>query len=224
MFKYDDNVETLVNFCNSVLMDDAKKKLPLTHGLVTSASRKASSKKSFDQRSAKEALALSALLTTWVSKSVFAYRNNVLLTSGGCKGEEMDCFHRLGICSHQNTLQNLQTKFGETFDKPVVQWKTQLEDNKLQTLLFREVVDKQLGHSGDDSMDKCTVDFSKSTVSTYGSFSDHIYEKCLSHLPLSDSLVYDDQDIFDAMDKLQLANCRFRYCEFYLQFAYFYYM
>jgi hypothetical protein len=60
---------------------------------------------------------------------MFVYRNNILLSSAGCKGEEIGCFQKLGMCSHKNTLRNLQTAMGKDFDKPVAEWKVRLEEN-----------------------------------------------------------------------------------------------
>ena len=98
VFKYRDDFKSLANYRNAHLIEDAKEKLPLTYKLVTNTSKK---KCKFPE--VKEALILSSILNTWISKSMFVYRNNILLSSAGCKGEEIGCFQKLGMCSHKNS-------------------------------------------------------------------------------------------------------------------------
>ena len=125
VFKYRDDVKKLADYRNAHLMKEAEKKLPLSYEFVISTTK---NKCKFV--TAKQALVLSSILNSWISKSLFVYRNNVLLISAGCKGEEMECFQRLGLCSHKNTLRNLRTAMGKGFDQPVAAWKAGLEDNR----------------------------------------------------------------------------------------------
>ena len=66
-------------------MKEAEKKLPLSYEFVTSTTK---NKCKFV--TAKQALVLSSILNSWNLKSLFVYRNNVLLISAGCKGEEIE--------------------------------------------------------------------------------------------------------------------------------------
>lgn len=134
VFKYRDDVKKLADYRNAHLMEEAEKKLPLTYELVTSTSK---NKCKFVL--AKQALVLSSILNSWISKSLFVYRNNVLLMSAGCKGEEIECFQKLGLCSHKNTIRNLHTAMGKGFDKPVAEWKAGLENNRRQTVLEKNI-------------------------------------------------------------------------------------
>ena len=110
------NIETMLrNWLIIETPKEAEKKLPLSYEFVTSTTK---NKCKFV--TAKQALVLSSILNSWISKSLFVYRNNVLLISAGCKGEEIECFQRLGLCSHKN----------KGFDQPVAEWKAGLEDNR----------------------------------------------------------------------------------------------
>jgi hypothetical protein len=92
LFRFDGLFESLATYRSADLLNECKKKTPLTYGFVTNTSRKTNPK----ALEKKEVLALSALLNTWVKSSKFIYRNNVILTVGGCKGVGLEYFHKLG--------------------------------------------------------------------------------------------------------------------------------
>ena len=93
VFRFDTkSFETLAAYRSVDLMEECKLKTPITYGFVKSTSRKSNP----SSVESKEALALSALLNTWIPSSKFVYRNNVILTAGGCKGPEVKAFHKLG--------------------------------------------------------------------------------------------------------------------------------
>jgi hypothetical protein len=74
------------------LINECQVELPLTYGFVSHTSGQKSPKTLFN----KKVLALSSLLNSWIPMSTFIYRNNVILTAGGCKKTEIKTFHDLG--------------------------------------------------------------------------------------------------------------------------------
>lgn len=198
-FRYKDDLESLVNYRGDDLLKEAKLKLPLTYGIVSNTTR-AKAKELIGKR----VLAISSLLNTWIPKSMFSYRNNILLTAAGCKSGEIECFQKMGISSHQNTLRNLQTKLGENFDEQVVQWKFLYEQNKLKSMFIVEVLETQLGDPREEAdMDICTITLQKDVVSIYSNYSAEIYDLCVLMFPPSVDLIFDESDLLAAVDLLR---------------------
>ena len=81
---------------------------------------------------------------------------------GGCKKEEMDCFNKLGLASHLNTVRNMQKKVCFAFDKAATNWKDEIVTREKKILLLEEV---QTTSQTDDGMEVSTIDFSREAVS-----------------------------------------------------------
>ena len=129
--------------------------MPITHAIVT-----ATSKVRVKYRINKEALALLAILNTWLHRSNFIYRINTLLTAGCCKTEMMDLLHRLGLSSHPNTIRTQLQSSADHFDKEIMAWRGQIETNQKQIKLQNEVSATQTGSQSGESnvMELCSVD------------------------------------------------------------------
>jgi hypothetical protein len=114
------------------LIKDAAEKLPIVDTIIKAAFP---GHKRVKNSLNKRALIISALINPWLSRSNFTYRINTLLISGGCRSEEVDCFHKLGLSSHYNTLRNMQTNAGVSHDKVLIEWKDSIVDAKTALLM-----------------------------------------------------------------------------------------
>ena len=103
-FKYRGNLEKLAEFNNISLLKEVEEKVPTLHTLVKASSKGCQKVKHPINQ---EALIFSSFLNLWMPTSNFSYRINTILILEGCKKEEVDCFNKLGLCSHPNTLRNI---------------------------------------------------------------------------------------------------------------------
>ena len=134
--------------------------------------------------------------------SYFTFRINTILVLGGCKKEEMDCFNKLGLASHPNTVRNMQKKACVAFDKVVTGWKDDVVTCGQKIPLFEEVHN---GHSQsigeiDDGMEVCT--FQKRLFPTV-QISPSPFTPCKQMLPESAVDLCKDTDIASALNKLK---------------------
>ena len=143
-FKYRGNMEHLAEFQNETFIKDAQEKLPILHTLIQSSFR---SSKKVKNASNKQSLILASFLNPWMPNNNFTYRINTILVLGGCQKEEIDCFHNLGICSHANTMRNMQEKAASSFDNEVMEQKNAIMNRAHKIRLFEEVLSSQLHSS-----------------------------------------------------------------------------
>ena len=71
--------------------------------------------------------------------SNFLHCINSILILGRCKKEEVDCFNKLGLCSHPNTLHDMQKKATASFHKALMEWKSDTENCHNQIKFLEEV-------------------------------------------------------------------------------------
>lgn len=193
LFCYDGK---LPEFSTAALLEEAKEKMPLLYTVITGSSRKTKHLK------AKEALLLSALLSTWIPQSNFAYRNNVLLRVGGCKGEVIEMFQRQGLCSHKNTVTNMMEKVAKSFDKELRCWKKEISTSKKQVLLLKESMDS-LPEPEDEGMEDSTIGFSKDTLKNCTFFEEETFNQCQNMIPLDENGICDIDDVVRAIKHLE---------------------
>ena len=170
LFCYDGK---LPEFSTAVLLEEAKEKMPLLYTVITGSSRKNKAK----HLKAKEALPLSAFLSTWILQSNFTYRNDVLLRVGSCKGEVIEMFQRQGLCSHKNTVTNMMEKVVKSFGKELRYWKEEISTSKKQVLLLKEFMDS-LPAPEDEGMEVSTIVFSKDTLKNCTFFEEETFNQC----------------------------------------------
>lgn len=89
MAKYNGNPLSLKDFRSDDFLLEMSERLPLTHTIVTATSNSHTKTKFLKN---KQILAFSALLNTWLKRSNFIYRLNLLLSKGCCKTEIIDLF------------------------------------------------------------------------------------------------------------------------------------
>ena len=140
VFKYDGDVEKLANYRSEHSITDAEQKLPILHTLICKSFSNVSEEKFAVN---KKALAISGVLIPWIPSNKFTHRNNVILTTGGCKSEEIDYFHGLGLSSHKNTLRNIQERLSKNHDEDVKKWKESAMFDIKKMSLFKEVLSRQ---------------------------------------------------------------------------------
>ena len=75
VFRFDDSFQKLAEYKGIDLINDCQEKLPLTYGFIANTAGKKSPKTAIS----KTVLALSSVLNSWIPKSKFVYRNNVIL-------------------------------------------------------------------------------------------------------------------------------------------------
>lgn len=187
------------------MVEEVEKKIPTLHSLVsTSFPRNRKVKNPLN----KEALIVSTFLNPWMPISNFTFRNNTILVLGGCKTEEMDCFNKLGLSSHPNTLRNMQKKAAISFDKVVVGWKDETVACARKILLLEEVLNRHLEENDQDenAMEVCTIDFSTEAVSNCTHFTESVYESCKEILPQNTVDLVEDTDIVSALNMLKGEN------------------
>lgn len=192
-FKYHGNIKKLANYRNNHLIGDAEKNLPITNTIIKATFP---GHKRVKNSLNKHALIISTLLNPWLPRSNFIYRVNTLLISGGCRSEEVDCFHKLALSSHYNTLRNMQKKAAVSHDKIVVEWKDTIVKTKMEARLLEEILPK---HVDDTIMDVCTVDFLPETAAKCVNYSPDVYQSCKELLPKSSYNLYEDTDILSAI-------------------------
>lgn len=191
-FKYRGNLEKLAEFNNKSLLKEVEEKVPTLHTLVKASSKGCQKVK---HPMNQEALIFSSFLNLWMPTSNFSYRINTILILGGCKKEEVDCFNKLGLCSHPNTLRNMQKKAAASFDKPVMEWKSDTENRHHQIKFLEEVINNLNTHD-EDAMEICTVDFSVEAVSICKEYSEEVYKACREMLPIKNQDdLFEDTDI-----------------------------
>ena len=112
-------------------------------------------------------------------------------------------FHRLGLSSHPNTIRAQLQSSADHFEKEIVVLRNQIKTNLKQVKLLDEVVASQTGSSGEnDSMDLCSIDFSRETVQKCKHFDGVTYELCKKCLPPSRD-IHEDTDLFKASELLK---------------------
>ena len=90
VFKYRGNLEKLAESTDESLPKDVEEKIPSLHTFVKASVQGWRKVKNPVNQ---EALIISSYLNLWMPISNFAYRINTILGFGGCKKEEVDCFH-----------------------------------------------------------------------------------------------------------------------------------
>ena len=90
VFKYRGNLEKLAESTDESLPKDVEEKIPSLHTFVKASVQGCQKVKNPVKQ---EALIISSYLNLWMPISNFAYRINTILGFGGCKKEEVDCFH-----------------------------------------------------------------------------------------------------------------------------------
>ena len=208
-FKYHGNTKKLANYRNNQLLEDAEKSLPITDTIIKATFPR---HKRVNNCLNKHALVISTLLNPWLPRSNFTYRVNTLLISGGCRSEEVDCFHELGLSSHYNTLRNMQKNAAVSHDKVLNEWKDTIVEAKMEARLLEEMLPK---HVDDTVMDVCTVDFSPETAAKCVNYSPGIYQSCKELLPKSSQNLYGDTDILSAISLVKEKKLpKFRWLNF----------
>jgi len=152
----------------------------------------------------KQALMVSSFLNTWIPRSNYIYRINTLLIVGGCKTEVMELFHRLGLSCHPNTIRNQLQACANHFDKQIVKWKYEIEENRKGIQLLEEVLQQQTGSLTKDGMNLCSIDFTLDTISKYKYFQSSTYDACSALLPKGE--YHQDTDILKTLMGLKGAD------------------
>ena len=202
IFKYRKDLEKLADFRNDQLIKDIQQKAPKLHCIVSSSfPRNKKMKNSFN----KEALIFASMINPWIPDSHFTFRMNTILVLGGCKKEEIDCFNKLGLASHPNTVRNMQKKACVAFDKVAMEWKDGVVTHEKKIRLLEEVLNLHSESIGEmyDGIEVCTIDFSKAVVSNCASFSEPVYISCKQMLPESAVDLYEDTDLVSALNTLK---------------------
>ena len=201
-FKYRGDLDKLADFRNDQVMQDIQQRAPKLHCLVsTSFPRHKKIKNSFN----KEALIFASIINPWIPNSYYTFRINTILVLGGCKKEEKDCFNKLGLASHPNTVRNMQKKVCVDFDKVVTDSKDGVVTREKKIRLLEEVLNQHSATTGEneDSMEVCTIDFSTEAVSNCANFSESVYISCKQMLPESAVDMFEDTDIASALNALK---------------------
>ena len=158
MAKYNGNPLSLKDFRNDDISLEMSERLPLTHTIVTATSNSHTKTKFLKN---KQILAFSALLNTWLKRSNFIYRLNLLLSKRCCKTEIIDLFHRLGLASHPNTIRSQLQYAANLSANEILSWKAEIEVSRKQVYLLDEVLSSQTPISQcKDDMELCSIDFS----------------------------------------------------------------
>ena len=214
VFKYRSNLEKLAEFTNESLLKDVEEKIPSLHTFVKASVQGCQKVKNPVNQ---EALIISSYLNLWMLISNFAYRSNIILVLGGCKKEEVDCFHELGLSSDPNTLRNMQKKAAASFDKSVNEWKIDTVNRHNKIKLLEEVINS-LSEKDENAMEICTVDFSLDAVSKYKNYSDAVSRACKEMLPRNQDDLFEDTDVLSLLDTLKGEKTQnFRYYNYNLK-------
>ena len=191
-YKYRGELEKLADFRNDHLIREIQQKAPNLHCLVSSSFPRNEKVKNAKN---KEAVIFASILNPWIPNSYFTFRIYTILVLGGCKKEEMDCFNKLGLASHLNTVRNMQKKVCFAFDKAATNWKDEIVTRETKILLLEEVLNRhsETTSQTDDGMEVCTIDFSREAV----------YTSCKEMLPESAVDQFEDTDIALAVNTLK---------------------
>ena len=197
--RYNGDPLSLRTFNNDELLESVRVQMPWIHYIVTNTS-----KAGVKYEKNKQALAISAMLNTWIPRSNFVSRINTLLTAGCCRNEIMDLFHRLGLSSHPNTIREQLESSAQHYNTDILVWKNKIERNRKNYKLLQEALLSQTATN--DGMVLCSVDFSRSAVEKYRYFDEETYKYCLELLPPVKSddnvLIYEDSEFVAAIKSL----------------------
>ena len=138
-YKYRGELRKLADFRNDHLITEIQQKAPNLHCLVSSSFPR---NKKVKNAKNKEALIFASILNPWIPNSYFTFRIYTILVLGGCKKQEMDCFNKLGLASHLNTVRNMQKKVCFAFDKAATNWKDEIVTRETKILLLEEVLNR----------------------------------------------------------------------------------
>jgi cyanate lyase len=121
-------------------------------------------------------------------------------------------FKFLGMASHPLTMNNMQEKMSQSFDKKVIVWKNELVKSFSEKKFIEEVVKEQHNASVEDAMEVCTINLNKDAVQSCESYTDDVYKGCMSKLPASESHVYDEEEVLNIISKgCNNQHMRYRY-------------
>ena len=192
-------------------MESARLQMPWTYSMIMNTS-----KPGVKYEKNKRALVISALLDTWIPRSNFVYRINTLLTTGSCKNEVIDLFHRLGLSSHSCTIRRQVKAAARHYDPEIMVWKKTIERNRKNYILLQEALSSQIPAWDDVNtvISSASVDFSHDVAKSYRHFDEETYKSCLEPLPKNDDEVmqYDYSDLIATAktlkeEKLPLYRC-----------------
>ena len=103
----------------------------------------------------------------------------------------------LGISSHPRTVNNMQEKMLQSFDKDVLSWKQELLNFHAEKRFISEVIESQ-HQTSEDSMELSTINLNKEAVRNCKSYTEDIYNKCISKLPACDTNIYDEEEVVNS--------------------------
>jgi hypothetical protein len=115
----------------------------------------------------------------------------------------------LGISSHPRTVNNMQEKMSQSFDKDVLSWKQELLNFHAEKRFISEVIESQ-HQTSEDSMELCTINLNKEAVRNCKSYTEDIYNKCISKLPACDTNIYDEEEVLGTLSSNSCHAKRYR--------------
>ena len=101
------------------------------------------------------------------------------------------------MASHPRTVNNMQEKMSQSFDKNVLVWKNELVKSFSEKKFLEEVVEAQRNTGVEDAMELCTINLNRNSVQSFESYTEDVYDSCMSKLPASESYVYDEEEILN---------------------------
>ena len=99
------------------------------------------------------------------------------------------------MASHPHTVNNMQKKMSQSFDQNVLVWKNEIVKSFSEKRFLQEVVEAQHNTDVEDAMELCTINLNKDAVESCESYTEDVYNGCMSKLPVSDSNVYDVEEV-----------------------------
>ncbi len=118
----------------------------------------------------------------------------------------MYCF--VGMASHPRTVKNMQEKMSQSFNKDVLLWKKELTKFHAVKRFLHEVIESQK-MTGENGMELCTINLKKDAVSNCKTYTEEIYDECISKLRACETKVYEEEDVLGLLDSNPAT--RYRY-------------
>ena len=145
--------EDLASFSNKVLVHEAGVWCPFLKNCVKGACNMQNPSEPDIKKTSSVALITSvAARGRNPTMSAVAYRISAILCHSGVKYDHLHLVNKLGVCMSPYVIVEFQRKIGESCELRVCHWKKEIEKVNVESLLLKEVREKQVGHHGDEIM------------------------------------------------------------------------
>ena len=196
-------------FSNKFLVSEVRQWCPLWMACVSGACKASSDASSLKTKQINTIALASAIVARCRNQKMTAvsYRISALLFHSGTKYDDIKRLHKLSVCMSPHMIVEMQRKMGESCERKVLQWKSEIENNKKAKLLLDEVKEKQVCSlvEENDMELEVEVDFSEESICKYTTYNAESYKHCkelLNAVKKDDNCPLNDEHLVTAISVL----------------------